>query len=427
MPEPRPLTPKPTIQMVKLARLRPNPDNPRVIKPERMEHLKQILQADSEMLHARPLIALPDGTVIAGNQRYLALLDLHGRELEVPTFVIELDRKRQHEWTLRDNEPFGEWVEDALGEILAEFRTEGWDTGLIGFEEDRIAKILGEDFGAGQTDRDPNDMPAMPLEAQSQRGEVYECGPHRVMCGDSSDAGDVAKLIGPDIAVMVLADPPYNVGYTGGKRAETNLANPRTDTYDDSMPVEQYRDFLAACLKNAAGASTDDAALHLWFANRRVRQALEALERGGWEMRDMLIWNKLNATYGDLGAQYKARYEPFFYAHKRGKSPRWHGPSNETTVWDYDKPKSSELHPVMRPVELYERALQNHSHQGDLVLELFAGSGTTMIAAERTGRRAALLEIDPRYCDVIRQRYFDYIGQPEASGLKQPSGVGVQP
>lgn len=425
MADPKPLTPKPTVQSIRLGRLRPNPDNPRVIKPERMEHLKQILQADPDMLNARPLIALPTGIVIAGNQRYLALMDLHGPDLHVPTYVVELDRKRQHEWTLRDNEPFGEWVEDALGEILAEFRTEGWDTGLIGFEDDRIAQILGENLGNTKPDADPNELPAMPMEAQSVRGEVYECGPHRVMCGDSSDPGDVATLVGADIAVMVLADPPYNVAYTGGKRAETNLANPRQDTYDDAMPLEAYRDFLAATLKNAAGASTDDAALHLWFADRRVRQALEALDRGGWEMRAMLVWNKLNATYGDLGAQYKARHESFFYAHKRGKTPRWHGASNEVTVWDYDKPKNSELHPVMRPVELYERALQNHTHTGDLVLELFGGSGTTMIAAERTGRRALVMEIDPRYVDVIRQRYADYTGAE--SGLRPAETIGVKP
>jgi DNA modification methylase len=240
----------------------------------------------------------------------------------------------------------------------------------------------------------------MPMEAQSKRGAVYECGPHRVMCGDSADAGDVATLIGSDIAVMVLADPPYNMGYgvKTARRKDPEHRSPnrppqaiRDDLYDDDLPVEEYRDFLAECLKLANAASTDDAALHLWFASRRVRAVLEALDRSGWEYRDILIWHKTNATYGDLGAQYKAKFEPFFYAHKRGQSPRWHGASNETTVWEYDKPHNSELHPVMRPVELYERALQNHSHTGDIILDPFAGSGTTMIAAERTGRRAFLI------------------------------------
>ncbi len=199
----------------------------------------------------------------------------------------------------------------------------------------------------------------------------------------------------------------------------------RTDLYDDSLPVEGYRDFLAACLKNAAGASTDDAAMHLWFPNRNIRAVLEALDKSGWEYRDIIVWNKLNATYGDLGAQYKSRHESFFYAHKRGQSPRWHGASNECTVWDFAKPQKSELHPTMRPVEMYERALQNHTHTGDLVLELFGGSGTTMIAAERLGRRSVLMEIDPRYVDVIRQRYADFTGTD--SGLKQAAGVAVQP
>ncbi len=175
-----------------------------------------------------------------------------------------------------------------MGEILAEFRTEGWDTALTGFANDDVARILGEDFdGKTKSDADPNVLPAMPMEAQSVRGEVYQCGPHLVMCGDSSDAGDVATLIGADIAVMVLADPPYNVGYgveTTRRKEPQGKDRPqqvRTDLYDDSLPVEGYRDFLAACLKNAAGASTDDAAMHLWFPNRNIRAVLEALDKSG--------------------------------------------------------------------------------------------------------------------------------------------------
>lgn len=251
-----------------------------------------------------------------------------------------------------------------------------------------------------------DDVPATPKRPKTKAGELIELGPHRLLCGDSSKLADLETLTGGELAAMVLGDPPYGVKYTGGWRKD------RTDAFADTFKDEgAHTEWLRMVLANAATVSDDKAALHLWLASREILLVYTALQGSGWTDRTLIVWNKLKAHYGALGAQYKQRNELLVYGHKAGKSPRWHGPKNEPTVWDIDQPRLNELHPTQKPVELYQRSLLNHTASGDAVLELFGGSGSALIAAEITGRRAFVMERDRAYCDVIRQRYADFVAE----------------
>lgn len=226
---------------------------------------------------------------------------------------------------------------------------------------------------------------------------------HRLLCGDSTKAEDVKRVMNGERAVMIEADPPYNVGYSGGQGSQ------RLDSDFDER--KDYADWLANALVICHTVSTPDATLHLWFAGSAVFNVVDALKRSHWVIRSLLFWNKLDAHYGAFYAQYKPRAEPFFYCHKVGERPKWYGPTNELTVWDEKQPHINQLHPVMKPVALYGRAFRNHSLRGDIVLDPFLGSGTAIIAGEQLGRRVYAIEIEPRYCEMAIRRWEDMTGQ----------------
>ena len=205
----------------------------------------------------------------------------------------------------------------------------------------------------------------------------------------------------------MVTDPPYAVNYVGGRAAqEERIGAPRrgeeqpSDAYWDEMTPEQYRELLTKSLTLAYRHSDEKAPLYLWFASSQLRVVLPVLYETGWEDRNLLVWVKNNGA-GALFAQYKHWYEPCFYAFKKGHAPRWHGPTNERTVWEHDKPLANELHPTMKPLALIERAICNATEPGQLIVDAFLGSGTALLAAERSGRRCYGFDLDARYCDII--------------------------
>ena len=231
---------------------------------------------------------------------------------------------------------------------------------------------------------------------------------HRLMCGDSTSIDAVERLMAGQKADMVFTDPPYGVDYDGGhatdKRREKLANDDDVDMYD--LPI-----------KNAYLASTDKAPIYLWFADRFAIDVLNGLSGAGYQVRNWIIWNKNLAQFGAIGAQYKSKHEPCIYAFKKGKSPNWCGPNNEVSVWDVKREPKNAFHPTQKPVELCERAMSNHSV--GKVLDLFGGSGSTLIACEQLNRTCYMMELDPKYCDVIIKRWQDYTGKAatlEATG-----------
>lgn len=221
---------------------------------------------------------------------------------------------------------------------------------------------------------------------------------HRLLNGDSTKGEDVARLMGGEKANAVVTDPPYGVLYDGGTKTRALLAG------DDSPSL--YEPFLLAI----RAACCDSVALYLFYADgdAAVTQAVtQAVTHAGFEIRNTLIWNKNQAQFGALSAQYKQKHEPFLYCHLRGKAPQWFGPNNEVTVWDVDRARTNELHPTQKPPELIVRALSNSTKEGHLVLDGFLGAGTTMVAAEQTGRLCYGMEISEKYVAVILQRLAD--------------------
>jgi DNA modification methylase len=225
-----------------------------------------------------------------------------------------------------------------------------------------------------------------------QRGDVWEIGRHRLRCGDATKAEDVARLMAGEKADLVFTDPPYGVNYDGGMK-------PRERLTGDHVGTSIYADALVHLREAAA----DHAALYLWYADAHAAAAAAAAAAAGYEITAQIIWAKNHAQFVS-SAHYHGKHEPCYYAHRRGKSARWAGPANEVTLWEYDRSSSNDYHPTQKPPELAMRAITNSSHPGDISLDLFLGGGTTIVAAEKTGRRCYGMELEPKYVAVTLER-----------------------
>ena len=385
-----------------LDRLRPAPGNPRRISGERLEALKRSLAADPEMLEARPLVALPDGVVVCGNMRLLAAREL-GWET-IPVVTVELDPERARLWMLRDNQEYGEWEEQALAALLAEMSELELDlSGFSGAEVDRL--LAGGRFTA----LDPDLVPPVPAAPRSKLGELYELGPHRLLCGDATDPDQVRALFADESAALLATDPPYGVGvdhtWRDGLRQPVGSARTGKVTNDDRSDWRQ------------AYALTDAGVAYVWHSALHGDEVQQGLAAAGYRVRQQIVWVK---TVHALGrAAYQWRHECCWYAVRKGASARWCGDRTQTTVWEAPSPimayaggqdDQRTRHPTQKPVVLFERPIANHTRRGEIVYDPFAGSGTCLIAAERLGRRCYAIELDPAYCDVVRDRYQTYAG-----------------
>ena len=391
---------------MELSRLREYARNPRRIGAERLDALKRSLTKDPDMLEARPLIALPDGRVICGNMRLRAAQELGWQT--IPTLYVELDDVRARTWVLRDNNGYGEWDTDLLPEVLAELATDGVELELTGFAPEFLDDLLRP---LAQAARDPDEAPELPAEPKSRQGELYELGPHRLMCGDATKTEDLTLLMGGEQADCIWTDPPYGVSYVGGTKKALTI---RGDAGDASALVR-------TSFENALAVVVDGAPFYCAGpAGPRMPAYAQSLVDAGWRLHQELVWVKDVFVLGH--SDYHYQHEPIFYGYAPGRGrpgrgnhegTHWHGDHSQSSVLNFDRPKRSEEHPTMKPEALVSYCLGNSTLVGGLVLDLFAGSGTTLIAADQLKRRAFLMEIDPRYCDVIRQRYADFTGQSD--------------
>ncbi len=426
-------TPMLRAEQIPVDSLRPHPRNPRKITAARLAALERVLAADPQMLEARPLIALPDGTVIAGNQRWLAARSLRDagddRFVTVPAIHVDLDPARATEWALRDNEGFGVRDDQLTAELLRELAEAGRNLELTGLTEHDLQKLLDPRARAGE-----DDVPPTPRTAKSEPGQLYLLGDHEVLCGDATSADDVARLFRTDRADIVWTDPPYGVDYVGKTAEALTLAGDRLQE-----PALQH--LVRNALQLAHRSSRPGAPIYVAHPDSASVMFRTALEEAGWTLRQVIVWVKQQFV---LGRQdYNWQHEPILYGWKTGAAHTWLGLHDQTTVVDdeadlrsmdrgslikairelqnerrttvvrEDRPHASTEHPTTKPVALVARQLVNSSIPGATVYDPFAGSGSTLLAAERTGRRARLMEIDPVYVDVIRQRFADYTERPE--------------
>lgn len=363
----------------------------------------------------KPIVAKRNGdkgVVIAGNHQLQAARSLGWSHIAV--VWVDDDDRTAAAFALADNRTsdLGDYDDRLLAEMLSFVADDSALLEATAYSIQDLKDLLAEE---PQPPQQPDSVPSFPTEAHSKRGDIWLLGPHRVMCGDSTVPTDVERLMAGGKAALVVTDPPYGVGYTGGQSSQRDaLVNDTVDIFAGSLP-------------QAASLSNPDAALYVWFAGSLGHYAYESTRSAGYTVRALIVWNKLNAHYGAYMSQYMPKHEPMLYCHKTGESPKWRGPTNEVTVWDCDQPTRNDWHPTQKPVALIKRAICNSSDPADIVLDLFGGSGSTLIAAHTTGRVARLMELDPRYVDVICRRYQEHTGVvPIAESTGEPHDFTVQ-
>ncbi len=395
------------IRLIDVEKIGPSEYNPRKdLQPGDPEYEK-LKRSIDEFDCVEPLVWNKRTSNLIGGHQRLKILLARG-DKEVQCAVVDLPPEREKALNLALNKISGDWDQDKLAKLLDELtQIPEFDVGLTGFDLPEVSQLLDRLLpDDADDDFDVEKELESIEEPETQPGELITLGPHRVLCGDSTKSEDVARLMDGAEAQIIVTDPPYAVDYRGGRVGKDWSHKIRQDgeKYWDEMTPSAYEALLKAALEHAHQLSDDKAALYVWFASAHVHRVLEVLDGTGWVQRNLIVWAK-NTFAGSLFAQYKHRYEPCFYAFKKGKSPRWYGPNNETTVWEHKKPSKNEGHPTVKPLPLFERAIRNSSARGDIVVDFFLGSGTTLVAAERMGRICYGLELEPRYCDLIKKRY----------------------
>jgi DNA modification methylase len=279
-----------------------------------------------------------------------------------------------------------------------------FDLSLLGFDDKELNELLEPEVVEGLTDEDA--VPEAPIEPKTKLGDIYQLGNHRLMCGDSTSIDAVEKLLEGQKADLLFTDPPYGVSYEGGHNKKK-----RQGIIADTLQGEDLTDLFYESLSTAITWLKDGAALYVWYASGKSIETYASLSKLPLKLRAVIQWYKVKSGLGAFMSQYIPNCEPCMYLHKEGCSPAWYGPTNEKTVWELKKESLNNYHPTQKPVELPERAITNSTKQGDFVLDLFGGSGSTLIACEKIGRLARLMELDPKYCDVIVKRWEDFTGK----------------
>jgi len=375
-------------QQVKISKVKGNPSNPRIIKNDKFKKLVKSIQEFPEMLKLRPIVVDEDMMVLGGNMRLKASKDAGLKEVWID-IAEGLTEEQKKEFIVKDNIGFGEWEWDILANEWDSVQLAEWGLDVWENEDDKEPE-------AGLIDDD--EIPEV-KESIVKRGDIWQLGGHRVMCGDSTSSDDVEKLMNGEKADMVFTDPPYGVNYQGGALTK------RTKLDNDQKNTNIYQDFLP----NIIIYTEDKAPIYIWHAAGYADMASHLWDVG-IEIRSQIIWNKNMAQFGALSAQYKQKHEPCFYCYKKGNAPYWYGATNEVTVWDVSRESKNEYHPTQKPIELSLRALNNSSKISDIVLDVFLGSGSTLIAAEKINRKCYGMELDEKYCDVIINRWEQFTG-----------------
>lgn len=377
------------VQNVSIQDVKPYPNNPR----NNDSGVDAVANSIKEFGWQQPIVVDKDNVIIVGHTRYKAAKKLGMKEVPV-VIASNLSDEQVRAYRLADNK---------TGELT------DWDMGLLDDELGDIADIDMSDFGF---DLDiPDDEEEVqeddfdeepPEEPKSKLGQVYQLGRHRLMCGDSTKAEDVKKLVGGVQCDLLLTDPPYNVGYEGKQKSKMTIKNDRQE--DDEFYKFLFNAFSAAKDNLKQGSS-----FYIWYASSEAANFNNAANNAGLSVREELIWEKNNLVMGRQDYQWK--HEPCLYGWVEGGSHSWYSDRKQTTVMHFDKPQRSDLHPTMKPVALFDYQIKNSTKSGDTVLDLFGGSGTTIMACEQDGRNACVMEYDPKYVDVIIERWEDFTGK----------------
>ena len=372
------------------------------------EQVAQVAASIAEFGWTNPILAGADGIVIAGHARLLAARKLG--MTEVPVIVLDhLTESQRRALVLADNRLVlnAGWDEEMLRVEMAALEEGGFNLELVGFTDEEIEGLLRdpEEVQAGNTDDDA--VPETPETAITMPGDIWLLGQHRLLCGDATQMTDVEKVLAGGLADMVFCDPPYNVNY--GATMKDKLRGKKRKIANDDLG-QDFEQFLRDACVNILAVTKG--AIYVCMSSSELHTLQKAFREAGGHWSTFVIWAKNTFTMGR--SDYQRQYEPIMYGWKEGTQHFWCGARDQGDVWFIKKPQVNDLHPTMKPVELVERAVRNSSKDRDTVLDPFGGSGTTLIACEKTGRQARLIELEPKYCDVIIHRWQEFTGK-EAS------------
>lgn len=366
------------------------------------EQVAQIAGSIAEFGFVNPVLVGEDKIIIAGHGRLLAAQRLGLSE--VPVIVLDhLNETQRRALVLADNQIAANagWNDELLSLELSDLASDEFDLSLLGFTEDALNELLNNSNDPGLVDEDA--VPEVEPNPVSQLGDVWQLGNHRVMCGDATSAEAMSALMDGQMADMVFTDPPYNVDY-GNAAKDTRQTKDRRILNDNLG--DAFYDFLHGAMIQML--SVTKGALYVSMSSSELDTLQKAFRDAGGKWSTFIIWAKNTFTLGR--ADYQRQFEPILYGWKEGNDHFWCGARDQGDVWFINKPNKNDLHPTMKPVELVERAIRNSSKSQDIVLDAFGGSGTTIIACEKTGRYGRVLELDPKYVDVIIKRWQYYSG-----------------
>lgn len=414
------------IRKVSIKDINPSPYNPRKdLQPgdPGYEKLKRSIQ---EFGFVEPLVwNKRSGNLVGGHQRFKVLLEQGLTEIEVS--VVDLDEEREKALNIALNKINGNWDLEKLAVLLEELRSVDFDIALAGFDDKEIDELLEMVQGLHPDSEieppvvddefDVQESLNTIQQPETQYGDVWRLGRHLLMCGDATKLEDVQRLMGVDKAALIVTDPPYNVAVKSD--SERLAADGRDQILNDDMPLEQFHTFLNQVFRNYAAIMDPKGAIYVFHPSSYQRDFENAMNAAGIIVRTQCIWVKNATTFGF--AQYKYKHEPVFYAHLKGQAPAWYGDRKQTTVWKAGLPMENPepetvwevsrgdvtkyVHPTQKPLDLLEIPIRNSSAKGDIVVDLFGGSGSTLMTCEQMGRECRTMELDPVFCDVIKMRF----------------------
>ena len=382
--------------------------------PRKNDHaVDKIAAAIREFGFRVPVLAKSDGSLVDGHLRLKAAKKLGLKtvpvmlcddmtEAQIKAFRISVNKVAE----------FAEWDNELLRLEFEELKEMDFDVELTGFSLDEISELEIEEIAPEYEEDADGEVIEPPPEPKTKDGDVWILGKHRLMCGDSTSIDALEKLCNNQLVDMWLTDPPYNVAVVGGNRADSPEERMRKGgkvIENDSMSDEDFRQFLKDCYIAADSVMKQGAAFYIWHADSEGYNFRGAAIDMGWKVRQCLIWNKSSLVMSRQ--DYHWKHEPCLYGWKEGAGHLWASDRKQTTILNFDRPGRNGDHPTMKPVELFEYCLMNNTKGGDIVLDSFGGSGTTMIACEKSGRTGYLMELDPKYCDVIINRWQTLTGK----------------
>ena len=369
--------------IVKITEIKSNPNNPRIIKDDKFKKLVKSIQEFPQMLKLRPIVVNKDMVVLGGNMRLKACKEAGLKEVHILK-ADELTDEQQKEFIVKDNVGFGEWDWDMLANEWDTDKLEDWGLDLP-LDYNEVLEAEEDDF----------EVPADGIETDIVLGDLFEIGEHRLLCGDSTQTDTFKKLMNGQLADLVVTDPPYNVAYEGKTKDALTIEN-------DSMGNDDFYKFLYDFYTALTTAVKKGGAIYVWHASSEVINFGKAMVDAGWLLKQQLIWVKNSMVMGRQDYQWK--HEPCLYGWLKGDSHKWYSDRKQTTVIEFDRPNRNAEHPTMKPIGLFAYQIENSSKKGDIVIDAFGGSGTTMIACEQLKRKGYVIEFDPKYCQVIIDR-----------------------